>query len=159
VFYLSTLSKFTAQYVDALGATGNFPITRREWLDEETNSAQSEWMEKEQARQFGEWTGQTPEEVNDDDDDAHGGGPKAANVMDWPDCLEDVFALVSSVCCWSCSGDFSHTCRNIRCLCLLVRQSRINYFFLNILAILAETFDVFVFFCGSPVSITFFLIS
>ncbi|KAL3810725.1 hypothetical protein ACHAXA_008498 [Cyclostephanos tholiformis] len=97
-FYLSTLSEFTAQYVDALGATGNFPITRREWLDEETNSAQSEWMEKEQARQFGEWTGQTPEEVNDDDDDAHGGGPKAANVMDRPDCLEDVFALVSSVC-------------------------------------------------------------
>ncbi|KAL3775657.1 hypothetical protein ACHAW5_008127 [Stephanodiscus triporus] len=95
-FYLSVLSEFTAQYVDALGATGNLPITRREWFDEETNTAQSEWMEREQRRQFGEWAGQLPEDQVEEDDAL--GGPKAVNVMDRPDCLEDVFALVSSVC-------------------------------------------------------------
>jgi hypothetical protein len=97
-FYLSALSELTAQYVDALGATGNLPITRREWLDEEKNSAQSEWMEREQRRQFGEWAGRLPEDYDDEEEDDAAMGPKAVNVMDRPDCLEDVFALVSSVC-------------------------------------------------------------
>ncbi len=94
-FYLSTLSEFTAQYIDALGTTGNFPITRHEWLDEEMNMAQTEWMEKEQRRQFGEWAGE-PLPLNDDEDVAD--GPRAVSLLDRPDCLEDVFALVSSVC-------------------------------------------------------------
>lgn len=94
-FYLSTLSEFTAQYIDALGTTGNLPITRQEWLDEEMNMAQTEWMEKEQRRQFGEWAGE-PVPQNDDEDVAD--GPRAVNLLDRPDCLEDVFALASSVC-------------------------------------------------------------
>ena len=92
-FYLSTLSDLTAQYIDALGTSGNLPITRLEWYDEEVNLAQSEWMEKEQRRQFGEWAGQ---EQPPEDEDAES-GPKRVNIMDRPDCLEDVFALVSSI--------------------------------------------------------------
>ena len=97
-FHLSTLSEFTAQYIDALGTTGNLPITRQEWLDEEMNMAQTEWMEKEQRRQFGEWAGEPVLPQNDDDEDDVAEGPRAVNLLDRPDCLEDVFALASSVC-------------------------------------------------------------
>ena len=89
-FYVSVFADFTAQYIDALYATRNLPITRQEWFDDESKLAQSEWMEKEQKRQFGLWAGQAVEEDM--------GGPRAVNIMDRPDCLEDVFALVSSIC-------------------------------------------------------------
>ena len=93
-FYLSVLSELAAQYIDALGSTGNMPITRNEWLDEEEKISQSEWIEKEQKRQFGVWAG-TEEENSEEDKEE---GPRVVNIMDRPDCLEDVFALVSSVC-------------------------------------------------------------
>ena len=96
-FYLSAMSELTAQYVDALFTTGNMPISRREWLDEEKNAAQSEWLEWEQRREFGEWAGQRDGGSNVDDEDL-AAGPRAVNLMDRPDCLEDIFALVSSVC-------------------------------------------------------------
>lgn len=93
-FYLSTLSELTAQYIDALGTSGNFPITRLEWYDEEVNLAQSEWMEKEQRRQFGEWAGQQQDSEPDNEEIF---GPRKVNIMDRPDCLEDVFGLVSGI--------------------------------------------------------------
>jgi hypothetical protein len=89
-FYVSVFADFTAQFIDALCATGNLPITRKEWYDEEFNMAQTEWAEKEQRRQFGLWAGQ---DVKEDT-----GGPREVNIMDRPDCLEDIFALVSSIC-------------------------------------------------------------
>ena len=92
-FYLSTLSEFTAQYINALGSTGNLPITRGEWYDEENNMAQSEYMERDQQRQFGLWAGETTQQEVDGTD-----SPRAVNILDRPDCLEDVFALVSCVC-------------------------------------------------------------
>ncbi|KAL7539868.1 hypothetical protein ACHAXR_012321 [Thalassiosira sp. AJA248-18] len=95
-FYLTTLSELTAQYIDALGATGNLPITRKEWLDEEVNLAQSEYLENEQKRQFGVWAGTATEQEDGEDKEVE--GVRAINVMDRPDCLEDVFALVSGVC-------------------------------------------------------------
>ena len=54
-------------------------------------------MEREQRCQFGKWAGRLLEDYNEEEDDAVV-GPKAVIVLDWPDCLEDVFALVSSVC-------------------------------------------------------------
>jgi hypothetical protein len=96
-FYLSAMSELTAQYVDALFTTGNMPISRREWLDEETNAAQSEWLEWEQRREFGEWAGQRDDGGSNVDDEDLAAGPRAVNLMDRPDCLEDIFALVSSV--------------------------------------------------------------
>jgi len=95
-FYASTFAEFTAQYIDALGATGTLPITRKEWLEEEVNLAQSEWMERKQKREFGVWAGQEQEQT--EEDAAANAGPRKVNVMDRPDCLEDVFALVSSAC-------------------------------------------------------------
>ena len=89
-FYISVFADFTSQFIDALCATGNLPITRKEWYDEEFNLAQTEWAEKEQRRQFGVWAGQT---VEDDTS-----GPREVNILDRPDCLEDIFALVSSFC-------------------------------------------------------------
>jgi len=94
-FFVSIFAEFTAQYVDALCHTGNIPITRKEWYDEELNLAQSEWMEKDQKRQFGMWAGHAVEEDI--------GGPRPVNVMDRPDCLEDVFALISCIC--ACNPD------------------------------------------------------
>jgi len=92
-FYASTMAEFTAQYIDALGYTGNLPITRKDWLDDEVNLAQSEWLEQEQKRQFGVWAGREEESAEDADT-----GPRKVDIMNRPDCLEDVFALVSSVC-------------------------------------------------------------
>lgn len=89
-FYVSVFADFTSQFIDALCATGNLPITRKEWYDEENNLAQTEWAEKEQRRQFGVWSGQTVDEDFS--------GPREVNIMDRPDCLEDIFALVSSIC-------------------------------------------------------------
>ncbi|KAL9186739.1 hypothetical protein ACHAXT_010459 [Thalassiosira profunda] len=94
-FYFSSLAELTARYVDALGATGNLPVTREAWADEERNLAQSEWMEREQRRQFGVWAGTT---ANDDANEGAAEGPRPVNIMDRPDCLEDVFALATSVC-------------------------------------------------------------
>ena len=94
-FFVSIFAEFTAQYIDALCHTGNIPITRKEWYDEELNLAQSEWMEKDQKRQFGMWAGHAVEEDI--------GGPRPVNVMDRPDCLEDVFALISCIC--ACNPD------------------------------------------------------
>jgi hypothetical protein len=89
-FYVSVFAEFTSQFIDALCATGNLPITRKDWYDEEYRLAQTEWAEKEQRRQFGVWAGQ-----NVDEDFS---GPREVNIMDRPDCLEDIFALVSSIC-------------------------------------------------------------
>lgn len=89
-FFVSIFAEFTSQYIDALCSTGNLPITREGWYAEESNSAQNEWFEKDQKRQFGMWAGQAVEEDTS--------GPREVNVMDRPDCLEDVFALVSSIC-------------------------------------------------------------
>jgi len=94
-FFVSIFAEFTAQYIDALCHTGNLPITRKEWYDEELNLAQSEWMEKDQKRQFGMWAGHAVEEDI--------GGPRSVNLMDRPDCLEDVFALISCIC--ACNPD------------------------------------------------------
>ena len=58
-FYVTVFADFTSQFIDALCATGNLPITRREWFDDEYQLAQAEWAEKEQRRQFGVWAGQT----------------------------------------------------------------------------------------------------
>ena len=95
-FFVSIFAEFTAQYIDALCHTGNLPITRKEWYDEELNLAQSDWMEKDQRRQFGMWAGHAVEEDI--------GGPRPVNVMDRPDCLEDVFALISCVCACNPGG-------------------------------------------------------
>ncbi|KAL7435715.1 hypothetical protein ACHAXM_004800 [Skeletonema potamos] len=95
-FFVSIFAEFTAQYIDALCHTGNIPITRKEWYDEELNLAQSEWMEKDQKRQFGMWAGHAVEEDI--------GGPRPVNVMDRPDCLEDVFALISCICACNPNG-------------------------------------------------------
>jgi hypothetical protein len=89
-FYVSVFAEFTSQFIDALCATGNLPITRKDWYDEEYNLAQTEWAEKEQRRQFGVWAG-----TNVDEDFS---GPREVNIMDRPDCLEDIFALVSTLC-------------------------------------------------------------
>ncbi|KAL7548435.1 hypothetical protein ACHAWF_012918 [Thalassiosira exigua] len=96
-FRASVLADLAAQYVDALGSTRNFPISRGEWKDEEANLAMGEWMEAEQRRHFSAWAGTTTrdagaEERRDDE------GPRPVDVMDRPDCLEDVFALCSAVC-------------------------------------------------------------
>ena len=70
--YASTFAEFTTQYIDALGSTGNLPITRKDWLDVEVNLALSEWMERERKRQFGVC-------------------PRKVDIMDWSNCLEKVY--------------------------------------------------------------------
>ena len=89
-FFISVFADFTAQYIDALCNTGNLPITQEEWLDDELKMAEVERTENEQRRAFGDWMGRAVEEDLS--------GPKEVNIMDRPDCLEDVFALVTSVC-------------------------------------------------------------
>ena len=61
-FYVTVFADFTSRFIDALCATGNLPITRREWFDDEYQLAQADWAEKEQRRQFGVWAGQTIED-------------------------------------------------------------------------------------------------
>jgi len=89
-FYISVLAECTAQFMDVLCASGNLPITQQMWFDEENNTAQVEWKRVEEKNYYDVLWGKTVVE------DAS--GPREVDILDRPDCLEDVFALVSSVC-------------------------------------------------------------
>lgn len=89
-FYISVLAECTAQYMEVLCASANLPITQQMWLDEERNTAQVEWKRVEEKMYYDVLWGKAVEE------DAT--GPREVDILDRPDCLEDVFALVSSVC-------------------------------------------------------------
>ncbi len=89
-FYTSVFAEFTAQYIDVLCTTGNLPITQQMWFDEEAKLAQVEYSRVLEDRNNDLFQGKTVEEEVP--------GPREVNIHDRPDCLEDVFALVSSVC-------------------------------------------------------------
>lgn len=89
-FYLSVLSHFSAHYMDVLSASGDRPISRAMWLQDAEQDLQLRRTHQESQRQFQAWSGTRNTEM--------AALPAAVNLMDRPDCMEDVVALAVSLC-------------------------------------------------------------
>ena len=105
-FYISVLSDFTSQYLDAISSFSELPISRAKWMETELQELQVRQVQENQRRQLNAWSGQTYQEVDI---------PTEVDIFQRPDCLDDIIALAVSVCstCPMCANRFWSTCEQI----------------------------------------------
>ena len=105
-FYLSVLSNFTSQYLDSICSLGELPYSRAKWLQDELQDLQMRQVQEEKRRQMHGWSGHTYQEVE---------VPKEVNVLNRPDCLDDIIALAVFMCSVypQCAGQFWSLSENL----------------------------------------------
>jgi hypothetical protein len=91
-FLLSVLSRFAAGYVDALSASGDLPISRRKWEQDAEEDLRLRRLHQEQQRQFQAWSG-----TSDAGAAATEAIPASVDLMQRPDCMDDLVAFASAV--------------------------------------------------------------
>ena len=98
-FFMSVLSDFTAQYLDAICSFGELPLSRQKWMHDEEQELQLRRVQEQQRKQLEEWSGKAYNEVQ---------LPTEVDISKRPDCLDDIIALAVSVCstCPECSYRF-----------------------------------------------------
>ena len=98
-FYMSILSDFTAQYLEAICSFGDLPISSQRWMDEEKEELRIRHVQETQKKQLEEWSGKAYHEAK---------LPTEVDITKRPDCLDDIIALaicISST-CPECSSRF-----------------------------------------------------
>lgn len=88
-FYISVLSDFTSNYLDAISSFSDLPISRAKWMEYEHQELQMQQIQEEQRRQLGAWSGQRYQEVE---------VPSEVDIFKRPDCIDDIIAMAVSVC-------------------------------------------------------------
>ncbi len=101
-FYISVLTDFTSQFLDAISSFSDLPISRTKWMDNELQELQVRHVQEHQRRQLNSWSGQSYQEVD---------VPTEVDIFKRPDCLDDIIALAVSVCasCPECANRFWST--------------------------------------------------
>jgi hypothetical protein len=89
-FFMSVLSEFISQYLEVLFVSGDVPISRATWERVEEQDLQLRRQQKEQERQFeaSYLSSMTDNEII----------PTSVNLMNRPDCMDDVVALATALC-------------------------------------------------------------
>lgn len=88
-FYISVLSDFTSQYLDALSSSRDLPMSRAKWMELEVKELQMKHIQENQRRQLHALSGQRYQEVDI---------PTEVDLHQRPDCLDDVIALAVKIC-------------------------------------------------------------
>ena len=98
-FYMSILSDFTAQYLEAICSFGDLPISSQRWMDEEKEELRIRHVQETQKKQLEEWSGKAYHEAK---------LPTEVDITKRPDCLDDIIALAIFICstCPECSSRF-----------------------------------------------------
>jgi hypothetical protein len=98
-FYMSIVSDFTAQYLDAICSFGDLPISSEMWMDQEKEELRIRHVQETQKKQLEEWSGKAYTEAR---------LPTEVDITKRPDCLDDIIALAISICasCPECSSRF-----------------------------------------------------
>jgi hypothetical protein len=90
-FFLSVLSEFVASFLDVLCASGNLPVSRKNWQLEQEEGLQLERENRKQKEEFRIWSGHYEQSPNE------APVPSSVDLLQRPDCLDDVFALAMAV--------------------------------------------------------------
>ena len=90
-FLLSVLSEFVANFMDVLSSSGNLPISRSSWKKEQLEALQLEREQQKQKRDFSMWLGSNDQGAKETP------VPTSVDLMQRPDCMDDVVALAVSV--------------------------------------------------------------
>lgn len=87
---LKGLAAFAATYLDILSVSGDLPVSRLKWEQDAEEDLRLRRSHQEQQRQFQAWSGTTA------------GGmeriPSSVDLLERPDCMDDVVAFVVTVC-------------------------------------------------------------
>lgn len=89
-FLCSALSVFASQYIDVLSGSGDLPISRAKWLQDAEEDLSLRRSHQEQQRQFQAWSGARGVDIES--------VPANVDLLDRPDCMDDVVAFVVAVC-------------------------------------------------------------
>jgi Nuclear pore complex scaffold, nucleoporins 186/192/205 len=104
-FFLSVLAEFVSHYFDVLMDSGDVPISRSRWEQDEKEGLRLLVMQQQQHRSFQQWTGTSAGETEVI--------PSSVDLLKRPDCMDDVIALAVAMCSlgpdyarcfWSTSG-------------------------------------------------------
>jgi len=100
-FYISVLSEFTAQYLDAI-CLCDLPTSRAKWTHDEEQELQLRQVQEGEKKEVFAWSGQPYKAVQ---------VPTEVDVSKRPDCLDDIIALAVDVCfvCPDCAMRFWST--------------------------------------------------
>jgi hypothetical protein len=99
-FFFSVLAEWTSRYLEILCASGEVPISRAQWEKEQEDELALLRTQQEQQRQFRTWQG-FPTSRQDEEQAL----PTHVDLLNRPDCMDDVIALAVAVC--SAEPDFS----------------------------------------------------
>jgi hypothetical protein len=87
-FLLSVLANFTSRYLDLVSSNATLTISRAKWQQDAGEELQYRATQQIQAIDFQPWSGgQTPATI-----------PSAVNLLERPDCMDDVVAFAVAVC-------------------------------------------------------------
>ena len=90
-FLLAALSEFASHYLFVLSSSGDRPISRAKWRQDAEEELKLRRQEAEREASFQAWSGtqrKADEPVV----------PDEINLLDRPDCMDDVFAFATAIC-------------------------------------------------------------
>lgn len=91
-FLLSVLSEYVANFLDVLSSSGNFPVSRTSWKKEQLEALQLDRETQQQQKEFSMWAGNY-----DDQDRKEKPVANSVDLMQRPDCMDDIIALAVAV--------------------------------------------------------------
>lgn len=91
-FYMSTLSEYLSYFLDVLCASGDVPISRKQWEEDAERELDLRREQQEQQHQFRAWSGNDPTSADEEVI------PTSVDLTNRPDCLDDVIALAVAIC-------------------------------------------------------------
>lgn len=89
-FLLAALSNFASHYLYVLSVSGDRPISRAKWEQDAEEDLKLQRDDAASQQQFHAWSGTTNVMQNS--------VPDAVDLLDRPDCMDDVIAFATSVC-------------------------------------------------------------
>jgi hypothetical protein len=90
-FGLAVVAEFFAAFMNELGETGALPISRKRWQNDEEEELKLRREEQESQRRFEHWAGNTSRTSEEKI-------PDSVDLMNRPDCLDDLIALATAIC-------------------------------------------------------------
>ncbi|KAG7360438.1 nuclear pore complex scaffold nucleoporin domain containing protein [Nitzschia inconspicua] len=90
-FGLAIVAEFFASYMNELGDEGSLPISRHRWQNDEEEELKLRQEEQDSQRRFEHWAGSTSH-ISEEKI------PSSVDLMNRPDCLDDLLALATAVC-------------------------------------------------------------